>query len=588
MSTLPGEPTALKTKVEGLITSANSIQSAIDGLSKFVTTSNSLAVAATYGQVKNAKKNLEAAHGRYLNTGLALREYQTVLADCHKRADAAAARGETAKRQHSAAQESVKKTKRQLEALKDSHAPSTNVTNAQNAYKQACANEKRAAGAMTGAASDIKKEQMIVDAVANATISKIDTAISSTNDNLIDKISQFIKNVGKALADISNWVNNALKKLIEKLKTIIQAVVNFVTLVLAVTAVLLSAVLAIIFFWPLFILFLKIAAAAAVFHICVKLISASRQREALDQYNKQLDEEERKHGQSKVRYGDNGETTDTINTRPGKEGLIRDKMDLAGRPHPRGDWKEPPGWHEVGPAELRKLGIDPAILEDKRTGFHATLFRDDNGRYVLSYEGTNFGDLTGDVANDIEGAAGISPQVRQAITAATSVKERLMSQGIADGNFSLTGHSLGGELAAAGSIATGTKATTFDAAGLSHSSINEAMKVAKQNGYFTSEVDARARVENYHFTTDILTNTQRSLLLPSAYGKQREVQGKPIDWLRHPFSSMGHGLDIMKERYDERYGHLYGAQKAQNQDQEVPIYLGGPPLVNPRTVPTGI
>ena len=263
MSTLPGEPTALKTKVEGLITSANSIQSAIDGLSKFVTTSNSLAVAATYGQVKNAKKNLEAAHGRYLNTGLALREYQTVLADCHKRADEAAARGESAKRQHSAAQESVKKTKRQLDALKDSHAPSANVTNAQNAYKQACANEKRAAGAMTGAASDIKKEQMIVDAVANATISKIDTAISSTNDNLIDKINQFIKNVGKALADISDWVNNALKKLIEKLKTIIQAVVNFVTLVLAVTAVLLSAVLAIIIFWPLFILFLKIAAAAS-------------------------------------------------------------------------------------------------------------------------------------------------------------------------------------------------------------------------------------------------------------------------------------------------------------------------------------
>ena len=181
-----------------------------------MTTSNSLAVAATYGQVKNAKKNLEAAHGRYLNTGLALREYQTVLADCHKRADEAAARGESAKRQHSAAQESVKKTKRQLDALKDSHAPSANVTNAQNAYKQACANEKRAAGAMTGAASDIKKEQMIVDAVANATISKIDTAISSTNDNLIDKINQFIKNVGKALAEFSEW-KKVLKEFIDKI-----------------------------------------------------------------------------------------------------------------------------------------------------------------------------------------------------------------------------------------------------------------------------------------------------------------------------------------------------------------------------------
>jgi len=586
MSTLPGEPTALKTKVEGLITSANSIQSAIDGLSKFVTTSNSLAVAATYGQVKNAKKNLEAAHGRYLNTGLALREYQTVLADCHKRADAAAARGETAKRQHSAAQESVKKTKRQLEALKDSHAPSTNVTNAQNAYKQACANEKRAAGAMTGAASDIKKEQMIVDAVANATISKIDTAISSTNDNLIDKISQFIKNVGKALAEISNWVKT-LKDLVNTLKDIIYktAILIFQCLV---TAILVLGVFLIgLVLYSLAPLLGIIICSIAVLILAITL-AAMGEKALIAAHNTALDAVEREHGPANVHDGDNGETTETVNTRPGKEGLIRDKMDLAGRPHPRGDWKEPPGWHEVGPEELRKLGIDPALLEDKRTGFHATLFRDDNGRYVLSYEGTNFGDLTGDVANDIEGAAGISPQVRQAITAATSVKERLMSQGIADGNFSLTGHSLGGELAAAGSIATGTKATTFDAAGLSHSSINEAMKVAKQNGYFTSEVDARARVENYHFTTDILTNTQRSLPLPSAYGKQREVQGKPIDWLRHPFSSMGHGLDIMKERYDERYGHLYGAQKAQNQDQEVPIYLGGPPLVNPRTVPTGI
>ena len=167
-------------------------------------------------------------------------------------------------------------------------------------------------------------------------------------------------------------------------------------------------------------------------------------------HNAQLDEAERKRGPSGVGYGDNGETTETVNTRPGREGLIRDKMDLAGRPHPRGDWKEPPGWHEVRPAELRKLGIDPTIFEDKRTGFHATLFRDDNGRYVLSYDGTNFGDPEGDVTSDVLGAADISPQVRQAIVAATSVKQRLMANGVTAGNFSLAGHSLGGELASAG------------------------------------------------------------------------------------------------------------------------------------------
>ena len=595
MSTLPGEPTALKTKVEGLITSANSIQSAIDGLSKFVTTSNSLAVAATYGQVKNAKKNLEAAHGRYLNTGLALREYQTVLADCHKRADAAAARGETAKRQHSAAQESVKKTKRQLEALKDSHAPSTNVTNAQNAYKQACANEKRAAGAMTGAASDIKKEQMIVDAVANATISKIDTAISSTNDNLIDKINQFIANVGKALANISNWVTT-LKDLIDKIADVITKVLIFIApillpialIALGVALVLAALTLLVISgghltpeLWKLLFLAL-ITGSTALLSI--------RQKILMGLHNLGCEMSILENGPSNVHYGDNGETTDTINTRPGKEGLIRDKMDLAGRPHPRGDWKEPPGWHEVGPAEMRKLGIDPALLEDKRTGFHATLFRDDNGRYVLSYEGTDFRDLKGDVLNDVRGAGATSEQVGQAIQAATTVKQRLMANGVTAGNFSLAGHSLGGELAAAGSIATGAKATTFNAAGLSYSSMKLAQESARQHGFFTSAVDARSRVENYHFTTDPLTFAQKHSFLPEAYGKQIEVQASVDDLAKPRDLERGHGLDAMKRQYDQQNGFLYDHPQKSEQRWDAPILLPEPerPPWVPVTVPTGI
>ena len=596
MSTLPGNPTALKTKVEGLITSANSIQSAIDGLSKFVTTSNSLAVTATYGQVKNAKKNLEAAHGRYLNTGLALREYQTVLADCHKRADAAAAREKSANQQRNDAQESVKKTKRQLEALRDSHAPSTNVTNAQNAYKQACADEKRAAGAMTGAASDIKKEQMIVDAVANATISKIDTAISSTNDNLIDKINQFIANVGKALAEFSEW-KKVLKEFIDKIVEALKIVVKAASVVLGTIIVLGVVSFGIV---VLSILggsglnALQHSKFGAFLHLALTLgataLLGCREKLLMQAHNAQLDEAERKHGPSGVGYGDNGETTDTINTRPGKEGLIRDKMDLAGRPHPRGDWKEPPGWHEVRPAEMRKLGIDPALLEDKRTGFHATLFRDDNGRYVLSYEGTNFGDPQGDVTNDVLGAAGTSPQVRQAIVAATSVKQRLMANGVTAGNFSLAGHSLGGELAAAGSIATGSRATTFDAAGLSYTSMTLARESAIQNGFFTSDVDARARVENYHFTTDLLTNIQTNSSVPHAYGKQIEVQGKMIDWLRYRSTDFGHGLSIMKERYDQQNGFLYDHPQKSEQRWDAPILLPEPerPTWVPGTVPTGI
>ena len=553
MSTLPGEPTALKTKVEGLITSANSIQSAIDGLSKFVTTSNSLAVTATYGQVKNAKKSLEAAHGRYLNTGLALREYQTVLADCHKRADAAAAREKSANRQRNDAQRTVSATKKRLQQLQSSHAPTVNVTNAQNAYNQARASERRATQAATDAATEIAQIAQEVDEAASRAISKIDTAISSTNDNLIDKISQFIKNVGKALADISDWVNNALKKLIDTLKDIIYKTVILIFQCL-VTAII---VLGILFIGLVLSILLSplapIISIVSFVIICLTVLTL-REKALMVAHNAALDAAEREHGPANVHDGDNGETTDTINTRPGKEGLIRDKMDLAGRPHPRGDWKEPPGWHEVRPAELRKLGIDPALLEDKSTGFHATLFRDDNGRYVLSYEGTDFGH-GGDVLTDVSGAVGTSLQVHQAIQAATTVKQRLMANGVTAGNFSLTGHSLGGELAAAGSIATGAKATTFNAAGLSYTSMRLARESAVHNGFFTSDLDARARVENYSYSKDPLTNIQKITTTPEAFGKQFRIEAPPSE---EASGEQRHGLDAMKRQYDAEHGHAYG------------------------------
>ena len=205
MSTLPGNPTALKTKVEGLITSANSIQSAIDDLNKFVTTSKSKAVAATQKEVQNAEKSLEAAHGRYKNTGLALREYQAVLADCHKRADAASAREESANRQRNDAQRTVTATKKRLQQLQSSHAPSVNVQNAQNAVQQAMSNERRAAKAATDASTEIAQIAQEVDEAAGRAISKIDTAMAATKDNWLDKISQFINKVGQVLADITKW-----------------------------------------------------------------------------------------------------------------------------------------------------------------------------------------------------------------------------------------------------------------------------------------------------------------------------------------------------------------------------------------------
>lgn len=561
MSTLPGEPTALKTKVEGLITSANSIQSAIDDLNKFVTTSKSKAVAATHKEVQNAQKSLEAAHGRYKNTGLALREYQTVLANCHKRADAASAREENANRQRNDAQRTVTATKKRLQQLQSSHAPSVNVQNAQNAVQQAMSNERRAAKAATDASTELAQITQEVDEAAGRAISKIDTAMSATKDNWLDKISQFINKVGQVLADITQWVTKVLKELIDKIieyLTVVFMIVIVIVISIGIAIMLKAMLIPLLGALIMSALpsVLSILAGAAAVGSALWLVTKG-QGLIMSMFNGALDIAEHKNQSAQIHDCDNGETTDTINTRPGKEGLIRDKMDLAGRPHPRGDWKEPPGWHEVGPAELRKLGIDPALLEDKSTGFHATLFRDDNGRYVLSYEGTNFRDLRGDVLTDAMGAVATSPQVHQAILAATTVKQRLTANGVTSGNFSLTGHSLGGELAAVGSIATGTKATTFNAAGVSFTSMATAMYAAKTNGYDTNPANAHARVENYHFITDPLTFAQTALPLPPAFGKQVEIKASVDDLVHFYDLERGHGLDAMKRQYDAEHGNAY-------------------------------
>ena len=596
MSTLPGNPTALKTKVEGLITSANSIQSAIDDLNKFVTTSKSKAVAATQKEVQNAEKSLEAAHGRYKNTGLALREYQAVLADCHKRADAASAREESANRQRNDAQRTVTATKKRLQQLQSSHAPSVNVQNAQNAVQQAMSNERRAAKAATDASTEIAQIAQEVDEAAGRAISKIDTAMAATKDNWLDKISQFINKVGQVLADITKWVTKVLKKVIEEIAKVLAKVIE-VLLTITFTILLIAVGFAIFLVTGILLLILGDALPASLlFYLSLANVTGAMilfscgQKILMGLHNIGCEISTLVTGPANVHYGDNGETTDTINTRPGKEGLIRDKMDLAGRPHPRGDWKEPPGWHEVSPAELRSLGIDPKILEDKKTGFHATLFRDDNGRYVLSYEGTDFKDHAGDVVTDVMGAGATSAQVHQAIQAATVIKQRLMANGVTAGNFSLTGHSLGGELAAAGSIATGAKATTFNAAGLSYSSMKLAQESARQHGFFTSAVDARARVENYHFTTDPLTFAQKRSFLPEAYGKQIEVQASVEDLNNFADLERGHGLDAMKRQYDAQNWFLYDHPQKSEQRWDAPILLPEPerPTWVPGTVPTGI
>ncbi len=120
----------------------------------------------------------------------------------------------------------------------------------------------------------------------------------------------------------------------------------------------------------------------------------------------------------------------------------------------------PAGWNRVDSQVLMSQGIDPAALEDPATGFRAGIFTDGDGRYVLAFSGSNDGQ---DWLNNLAQGQGLpAAQYAQAVQLASQAQAAFGQ----DGNLVITGHSLGGGLAAIASAETGAAAVTFNAAGV--------------------------------------------------------------------------------------------------------------------------
>lgn len=118
----------------------------------------------------------------------------------------------------------------------------------------------------------------------------------------------------------------------------------------------------------------------------------------------------------------------------------------------------PAGWQRLDATQLQAAGIDPSMLEDASTGFRAGIYSDGQGHYVLAFAGSNDGS---DWTNNFEQGLGLSAsQYREAETLA----------GLAKGAFGddlvITGHSLGGGLAAAAAAKYDIAGVTFNAAGV--------------------------------------------------------------------------------------------------------------------------
>ena len=213
-------------------------------------------------------------------------------------------------------------------------------------------------------------------------------------------------------------------------------------------------------------------------------------------------------------------------------------------------------WTRLSDEQLLAAGIDPAQLENPDTGLRAGIYTDGEGRHVLAFAGSNeLQDWTG--ANFQQGIGWQNEQYDQAIELA-----QLADQAFGDG-LVITGHSLGGGLAATASLATGNTAVTFNASGV-HDKTIERLGLDPA----TARNDAAdGQIRRYNISGDPLTAAQEDVwgtrtVLPDAPGHEINLDDPypPIEGPAFTWNPVEYGKRVYEHAQAklERAGALHG------------------------------
>ena len=217
------------------------------------------------------------------------------------------------------------------------------------------------------------------------------------------------------------------------------------------------------------------------------------------------------------------------------------------------------GWKPLTDEQFRQVGIDPALRTHQASGFDADIYTDGHGRYVLAYRGTDAGK---DWATNLGQGIGFETvQYNQAMAIARQAKVAFGDELV------ITGHSLGGGLAAVGAVTTDTPAVTFNAAGV-HAKTLE--RVGLDPDAVRQEAE-HGQIRRYAVDNEILTGVQeRALLtrylLPDAIGHKIELPDpdplsvwqnlNPVKSLKHSVEM--HGMDSVIRAQERAFGHGIG------------------------------
>lgn len=198
------------------------------------------------------------------------------------------------------------------------------------------------------------------------------------------------------------------------------------------------------------------------------------------------------------------------------------------------------GFSRLSDDQLRKAGIDPSVLDDTKTGFKARIYGDDEGRIVLAYSGTDEGKDW--LVNLGQGLGFETTHYNQAMALARQAKVAFGDDVV------ITGHSLGGGLAAAAAVATDTPAVTFNAAGVHDKTMS---RIGLDPDAAAQEAE-NGLIRRYAVKNEILTDLQERTpimrgLMPDALGHKIELPDPdPLSfWQKfNPVKSTKHAVDM--------------------------------------------
>ena len=204
----------------------------------------------------------------------------------------------------------------------------------------------------------------------------------------------------------------------------------------------------------------------------------------------------------------------------------------------------PPGYTYIPPTDFannedkRLKGLQEKDFKDKDSHFFAGLFRNKDGKYELSIQGSQT------MANHVSNANQLRGLEDAQYTKAMQLGDKLKTL-LGDDFVGVTGHSKGGGQAAAVSMVTGVPAWTYNAAGLNPATIRN----FKPSGGTPVEWKPD-RIANFSVNRELVTDLQRDYGSWTAAGRQTDMYAindkgelEPSDYWNRQLSTTLHRPD---------------------------------------------